>query len=127
MDVETAIALANTAAGSAATEAGRAAWQSLVTLARRVTGRPATAEAEPGEPGEPGEEDPAVLVGQIAGRARADADVAAQLCQWATDHRAALQLTRDESTVHNTISEGAKNTGTVIQARDIHGGISFGA
>jgi hypothetical protein len=123
MDVETALSLANTAAGSAATEAGRAAWQSLVTLARRITGRPATAEAEPEQPEEA---DPDALVGQIADHARADAVFAAELCQWATEHRAALQLTRDESTVRNTISHDAKITGPVIQARDIHGGISFG-
>jgi hypothetical protein len=124
MDVETAITLASTAAGSAATEAGRSAWESLVSLARRITGRPANPE-DPASPEET-EADRDALVGRIAEHARADDGFAAQLCQWAAEHRASLQLTRDESAVHNTISSGARVTGTVIQARDIHGGITIG-
>jgi hypothetical protein len=118
MDVETAITLASTAAGSAATEAGRAAWESLVSLARRVTGRPAPES-------EPEAEDPTVLVGRIADHARDDADFAAQLCQWAADHQASLHLTIDQGKVQNTISPGAQISGKVIQAGDIHGNITL--
>jgi hypothetical protein len=124
MDVETAIALANTAAGSAATEAGRAAWQSLATLARRITGRHASPQPGP-EPDPSPDDHPEAVVSRIADHARADADFAARLCEWAAEHRATLQLTRDESTVHNTIARGAQINGAVIQARDIHGGVSF--
>lgn len=121
MDVETAIALANTAAGSAATEAGRTAWESLISLARRVTGRPAATDAEP----DPETEDPTVLVGRIADHARDDADFAAQLCQWATEHQSALHLTINQGKVQNTIAPGAQISGKVIQAGDIHGNITL--
>lgn len=131
MDVEAAIALATTAAATAAsgaaTEAGRAAWESLVGLARRLTGRagPQPPESAQSAQSAGSAESAADLVARIAARARADREFAAALCQWADTHRAALTV--DQSTVHNEISGTATVQGPVIQARDIHGGISFGA
>lgn len=131
MDVEAAIALATTAAATAAsgaaTEAGRAAWDSLVGLARRLTGLSGRAGPQPPQPPEPAEpaEPAADLVARIAARARENREFAAALCQWADTHRAALTV--DQSTVHNEISGTATVQGPVIQARDVHGGISFGA
>lgn len=135
MDVEAALALAGTAAGGAAGEAGRAAWQSLVTLARRALGRaaPDTTAAEPDPatavlPAEPAstprQPDAGALLAAISDRARTDPEFAAALCQWAETHRPALAPQQD--TVTNTIADSATVHGHVIQARDVHGGINLG-
>ncbi len=129
MDVEAAIALALSATAiSTATEAGRAIWQSLATLGRRVTGRGSGGDAEPAAvPESPA--DRHALVGRIVERARADADFGDQLTRWAAEHQESLRLSIDQSrgTVHNTIAPEARIQGQVIQARDIHGNISFGS
>lgn len=140
MDVETAITLASSAAsaaaGGAATAAGENAWRSLVALARRAVGAPPAAPAAPGRGSEarpadalgPDAVDPAdgdavhVLNARIAERARADEEFAAELCRWAEEHRAAVEIDRSGE-VHNTVSGEARVDGPVIQARDIHGGI----
>ncbi|WP_326691216.1 MULTISPECIES: hypothetical protein [unclassified Streptomyces] len=139
MDVEAALALATTAAasaaGGAATAAGQSAWESLLSLARRVTGRGAVGEGGAagearGAAGEltsvdPGDADQVrVLTGRLADQARADEEFAALLRGWAERHAPALHAERSE--VHNTISGPAQVNGPVIQARDIHGGINPG-
>ncbi|MEO3752940.1 hypothetical protein [Streptomyces sp. B6B3] len=129
MDVETAIALVLSAtAVSTATEAGRAIWQSLATLGRWATGRGSGSDAEPAAVPESPEERQA-LVGHIVDQARGDEEFAGQLTRWATEHQESVRLTVDLSrgTVHNTIAPGARIQGQVIQARDIHGNISFGS
>ena len=139
MDLEAALTLATAAAGGAATAAGQSAWQSLLALARRATGREPAGQAagvEPAGTADPvGSVDPEdgeavrVLIGRIAERARADEDFAGELRHWAETHRAVIQLDRshrsDDSQVHNTVSGNAKIEGTVVQARDIHGGINL--
>lgn len=127
MDVDAALALttaaASAAAGGAATAAGESAWQSLLALTRRLTGR--GAEDGPPVAVDPGDEEAVrVLVGRLDERARTDDTFAAELCRWATTHRAGLHVDRSE--VHNTVAEGAQISGTVIQARDINGGINLG-
>ncbi|UGY94482.1 hypothetical protein [Streptomyces gobiensis] len=112
MDLEPAVALVSTVAGSAATAAGGAAWQSLVGLFRRATGRAGVGPVDPGD-----EAAVRVLAGQIIDRARSDAEFGARLRQWAEEHG---------GEVRNTISGDAKIEGPVIQARDIHGGINLG-
>jgi hypothetical protein len=138
MDVEAALALATTAAasaaGGAASAAGQSAWQSLLSLARRVTGRGAAVEdglagEEVGVGAElmavdPGDEDQVrVLTGRLADHARADEEFAGLLRAWAEQHAPVLQA--EHSEVHNTVSGSAQVKGTVIQARDIHGSINL--
>jgi hypothetical protein len=130
MGVEAAIALLSAAASSTATEAGRAAWESLVALGRRVTGRGGEAAPAVPESVDPRDDEAVrVLTGRLADRARADADVAAELCRWAETHRAALEVDQSDrrGDVHNEIAGNATIEGPVIQARDIHGGINFGS
>lgn len=127
MDVDTALALttaaASAAAGGAATAAGDSAWQSLIALTRRLTGR----GSEDGTPltVDPGDEESVrVLVTRLDERARADADFADELCRWAAAHRAALSVDRSE--VHNVVAGDARISGHLIQTRDVHGGINLG-
>lgn len=134
MTVDTALALVSAAAGGAATEAGRHAWESLAALARRVTGgaEPGNGDAGPADPGD--EEAVRVLTARLAEHARADAGFAAELCDWAAAHHAVLTQFQTQfqdevhgrGDVHNAVSEGATVSGTVVQARDISGGITFG-
>ena len=65
MNLDAALALISAAAGSAATEAGRRAWDSLLALSRRLLGR---GEAEDGAAGTPGEGAPS-RAGEPAGEA----------------------------------------------------------
>ncbi|AXK35630.1 hypothetical protein DVA86_26335 [Streptomyces armeniacus] len=117
MDTEAAAALVSVAARSVATSAGQSAWTSLVSLVRRTLGR----EAEPATPED--SEAVRVLEGRLVERAGADPEFARQLCEWAEAHR---ELLPDGGAVHNTIGGDACVHGPVIQARDIHGDISFG-
>lgn len=130
MELETALALAGTLGGTVAagtaTEAGRAAWESLVSLARRFLRRGAagqgdqTATAANDEP-----EDPTVLVGRIAGHARGDADFAARLCRWAEEHRTVIQIHHtNQAKTFNTIAPGSQ-VGKVVQAGDVYGDINL--
>ncbi|MEE1942165.1 hypothetical protein V1L54_22655 [Streptomyces sp. TRM 70361] len=150
MDVETALALAtaatSAAVGGAATEAGRRAWESLAALVRRATGRGAAdgagagagagddaADAAAGSAPDDAvlPADPEALTGRIIRLARTDEEFAARLCRWAATHgdgvRADVRLTgTDRSrTVHNTVSGGATVVGPVVQADEIHGGVTF--
>ncbi|MGP3978377.1 hypothetical protein ACTWQF_31095 [Streptomyces sp. 8N114] len=131
MDVEPALALATTAASAvangAASAAGQSAWESLLSLVRRVGGR--RPDGEPGE-GRLTAVDPAdseqvrVLTCWLGEQARADEEFAALLRGWAERHASVLRA--EHSEVHNTVSGSAQVTGAVIQARDIHGGINLG-
>ncbi|NSC21050.1 hypothetical protein FM076_07425 [Streptomyces albus subsp. chlorinus] len=131
MDVGAALTLATTAAsaaaGGAASAAGQSAWESLLSLVRRVGGL--RRDGEPGEGG-PTAVDPAderqvrVLTGWLAEQADRDEEFAALLRGWAERHAPALRAERSE--VNNTVSGSAQVSGPVIQARDIHGGIHLG-
>ncbi|WP_053170733.1 hypothetical protein [Streptomyces sp. SBT349] len=118
MTLEAALALVSTAAGGAATEAGRVAWDSLMSLTRRVVGR-----------GEPEAVDPAdatavrELTERISTRAAADEGFADDLRGWAEEHRAALTVT--QTRVENVIS-GQAQVQNVIQTGTIQGDIRFG-
>ncbi|WP_367125951.1 hypothetical protein [Streptomyces phytohabitans] len=119
MDTETAVALVSVAAGSVATAAGQSAWTSLTSLVRRALGR----TAEPATPEDA--EAVRVLEGRILQHAATDPEFARELHAWADTHRALLPET---GTVHHTvktITGDARIQGPVIQARDVHGGISF--
>ncbi|WP_369199541.1 hypothetical protein [Streptomyces sp. PU-14G] len=131
MDIDAALSLATTAAsvaaGSAAGAAGQSAWESLLSLVRRVGGR--RPDGVPDEDG-PAAVDPSdegqvrVLTGWLGEQARADEEFAALLRGWAERHAPVLRAERSE--VHNTVSGTAHVSGPVIQARDIHGGINLG-
>ncbi|MBO8188036.1 hypothetical protein [Streptomyces spirodelae] len=131
MDVDAALTLVSTAAtaaaGGAAGAAGQSAWESLLSLVRRVGGR--RPDSRPGA-GELTAVDPAdgeqvrVLTGWLGQQARADEEFAALLRGWAERHAPALRA--EHSEVHNTVSGDAQVHGPVVQARDIHGGITFG-
>ncbi|MDT0444939.1 hypothetical protein [Streptomyces johnsoniae] len=119
MNVEAAIALVSAAAGSAATEAGRHAWESLMSLTRRLTGR---ASPEPVDP----EDEAAVraLSGRIADRAGADEEFARELRAWAERHRGVIGVA--QTRVENTVS-GDAQVQNLIQTGTVHGDIRFGA
>ncbi|MGK5532920.1 hypothetical protein [Streptomyces sp. URMC 129] len=115
MDVTAAVALVSVAAGSVATEAGRHAWESLVALTRRLTGR---TDPDAGDEAAVRE-----LVARVDERASSDEEFAGELVRWAEAHRAALV---EQQQVQNTISGSATVHGPVIQTHTIHGGIHFG-
>jgi hypothetical protein len=101
----------------AAGQAGQQSWTALTALANRVLGRdPAeTAAIEAARTGTP---DPARLAGLLAGRAASDPGFAELLQKWLTDTQALLSAgngTRNQVT--------GQVSGTVIQARDVFGGI----
>ncbi|MDT0265075.1 hypothetical protein RM844_02100 [Streptomyces sp. DSM 44915] len=118
MDLQSALALVTAAASSVASEAGRHAWDSLVSLTRRVTG-----QAEPPDPAD--DESVRVLIGQIRGRAETDEEFAAQLRDWAATHQPALDARH--GTVHNEVSGDAQVNGPLIQAQTITGDLHFGS
>ncbi|MBC2877647.1 MULTISPECIES: hypothetical protein [Streptomyces] len=118
-----------TLAGGAAGAAGRQAWETLRSLV--VRRRPG------GEPEEDGEltalaEAPddaaraAELAEALALRARQDPAFAQALADWRRQAEALEGTTRTGSgNVHNSVSGGTQNT--VIQARDVSGGIRPGS
>jgi hypothetical protein len=123
MDVISAEALAaavGAAANSAASEAGRQAWESLLTLWRRFRGTQAVELVE--DPGDP--EQVQALTGRVIEEHRRNSAFASELTQWA--QRFSLTVENDRSSSHNTVSGNAQVNGTVIQARDISGPINFG-
>jgi hypothetical protein len=111
-------ALAQGAAG----QAGQQAWTVLAALAGRLLGRN-SAEARAIEDARIGSSpDPAHLAGVLAARAQADPAFAAAMEEWLTDTQALL------ATGHGTVNEvTGPVSGTVIQARDVFGGIRFGS
>ncbi|WP_326599601.1 hypothetical protein [Streptomyces sp. NBC_01803] len=115
MDVASAVALVSVAAGSAATEAGRQAWESLVALTRRLSGR---GDPDPGD--EAAVRELTVRVDEEAG---ADGEFASELVRWAEAHQGALVR---QTRVENVISGNATVHGPVIQTHTIHGGLHFG-
>ncbi len=119
MTVEAAIALVSAAAGSVATEAGRHAWESLLSLTRRLTGR---ASPEPVDPGDDGAV--RVLTGRIADRAATDEEFARELRAWAERHRGVIGVA--QTRVENVVSDHAQ-VQNVIQTGAVHGDIRFGA
>jgi Tfp pilus assembly protein PilV len=104
----------NAAMNSASQEAGKQTWQSLVALVRR-------ARREPDAVVEPVHADSltATLI-EAAGR---DPQFAADLCNWI---ESIARLAGSNDTVNNTVSNGARITGNVVQGRDFSGPITFG-
>lgn len=127
MDPLTAPALAAVLAkifDGAVNEVGRQTWTTLTGLVRRTFGdrdrsRPMRAVAElERQPADPARVEE--LAGALAAAAELDPDFAADLRQWLT---VAGQPAGD---VTNVVGGSAKIRGPVVQARDIHGSITFG-
>lgn len=127
MDPVTAPALAAVLSkifDGAVNEVGRQTWTTLTGLVRRTFGdrdrsRPMRAVAElEQQPADPARVEE--LAGALAAAAELDPDFAADLRQWLAE---AGQPAGD---VTNVIGGSAKIRGTVVQARDIHGSITFG-
>jgi hypothetical protein len=104
-------------------EVGRQAWTALTGLVRRAFGdkdrsRPMRAVAElerhPDDQAKVEE-----LAGALTAAADLDPDFAADLRQWLADAAPA------GGNVSNIIGGSAEIRGTVVQARDIHGSITF--
>jgi hypothetical protein len=108
------------AANSAANEAGRQAWESLLALWRRVRGSEALETVE--DPANP--EQVQVLTGEVTEEYRRNSAFASELTQWAQQF--SLTTESDHSASHNTIFGNARINGPVVQARDVSGPIAFG-
>ncbi|MEW2222636.1 hypothetical protein AB0939_25600 [Streptomyces sp. NPDC006990] len=103
MEAATALRLVGTAAASAACgaadAAGQSAWESLLSLVRRVGGRR----------GDPGEGQVGALTCWLDEQARDDEEFAALPCGWAARHAPALRAERSE--VRNTVAGSARVRG----------------
>ncbi|MEV1011120.1 hypothetical protein [Streptomyces sp. NPDC049881] len=123
MDIDAALTLVSAAAGSAATAAGQHAWDSLLSLVRRVAGRgPQPLDDGPVDPAD--ETRVRVLTGRIADLARTDEAFAEAFLGWAADHRQSLTAVTGDT--QNSVSGGAVVHGSVVQLRDVHGNVTFG-
>jgi hypothetical protein len=110
--VSTSLVLAGVkqALDSTAGEAGKEAWQGFVGLVRRAFNRP-DAVVEPAQAES--------LAAAVAGAARLDPALAAEVRGWL---ELAGRLGGQDSSTTNSMSGVARN---VVQARDIHGGITL--
>lgn len=117
--IPTLAAMLSALVGGAAGEAGKSAWNSLVTLVRRGLGHDQRTLEAVERPGETRPEDLARL---LAEHAAADESFHAALARWmAAEGRGALRPGGDvRNSVHGDVS------GVVVQAGDIHGSINFG-
>ncbi|WP_169317040.1 hypothetical protein [Actinacidiphila oryziradicis] len=114
------------AANSAAGEAGRQAWTSLVGTVRRAFGR-RTVPTSAGETALVTAADPSdaeSLRDLVLAWAGEDPELLRELVRWESEHRGVLE-SRDDS-VTNTISGNATIHGPVIQARDVSGTFNSG-
>jgi hypothetical protein len=109
----------------AAAEAGKSAWATLSTAARRLLGG-SSAEAldQVDQATDPSTVATAAVPAAelLISLAQRDAAFAEELSAW---HANAVTIIRDESTTNN-VSDGAQ-VKNLIQARDIHGPITFGS
>jgi hypothetical protein len=122
MDIVSTSALAGVVSqvlGGAAGEAGKQAWDNLVTLVRRLL--PGTSAETALATTAPGDGAAATRTSQaLVDAATADPAFAAALDGW---YRQAVTLVGGNVT--NIISGDARISGNVMQARDIHGPITF--
>lgn len=109
-------------AGSAGGAAGTQLWAALVDLIRRPFG-PGVRELEELEqaPGDRAAAD--ALVDVLRARASSDPQFARALSAW--DEERVRLMAQPGGAVSNTITGGRQ--GNVLQTREIHGGVSFGA
>jgi hypothetical protein len=105
-----------------ADKAGEDLWQSLTSFVRRLFGRNTTSVEAVKRLGErPGDPDAIRALAQaLVDDTSRDPQAAAQLRHWVT---AAQQSIAANESVTNTVSGEVR--GNVLQARDIHGNITF--
>ncbi|MFF2597975.1 hypothetical protein ACFVVB_02705 [Streptomyces californicus] len=112
------VALASGAGGAAGTQL----WAGLVALVSRSNGAGASELEELERAPENGTAAEA-LAGVLMTRADGDPQFARELHAWEAERE--RLLAGSEGSVNNTVSGGRQ--GNVLQAREIHGGVSFGA
>ena len=101
-------------------EAGKRAWAGLTSLMGRLFGRSASEAAKQVEIDAAAPETIRTLAEALAAEAESDPVATTALRDWMADTERALDQSGD---VTNTISGNVH--GPVVQARDIHGGITF--
>jgi len=101
-------------------EAGKRAWSGLTSVMGRLFGRSSSRAANEIETSAAAPETIQALAEALAAEAESDPVATAALRDWIADTERALDQSGD---VTNTISGNVH--GPVIQARDIHGGITF--
>ncbi|WP_213453511.1 hypothetical protein [Rhizomonospora bruguierae] len=126
MDPVTAGVLAATVvplASGAAGEAGKQAWNSLLTAFRRRFGRDAAASVENAiTAGETA--DAESVMGEVVRSAESDAEFAGWLQEWIRD---AAPLAQRHTAVRNVVAGQAEIGGGLVQAHTINGAVTFGA
>ncbi|HET9170090.1 MAG TPA: hypothetical protein VFN97_11665 [Actinospica sp.] len=110
------------AANSASQEAGKHVWEGLAALIRRARRRSAGVmkTVEPRETAQP--EEAAAVAAALVEEAGRDPRFEADLRAWI---ELAGELGGGNDAVTNTIGEGARVRGNVVQARDIGGSVTF--
>jgi hypothetical protein len=101
-------------------EAGKRAWDGLTSLVGRIFGRPSSQAVKQIEPAAPHPETIHELARALATEAESDPVATTALRDWMANTERALDQSGD---VTNTVSGTVH--GPVVQARDIHGGITF--
>ncbi|GGM69880.1 hypothetical protein GCM10010106_15120 [Thermopolyspora flexuosa] len=121
--VPTLAAILTALVGGAAGEAGKSAWESLAALVRRRFGRDrqaleAVARPDAVAPGE--------LASLLGERAAADPEFRAALERWLAEAGPVARRAAGDP-VNDTVNIVSGHVGgNVIQAREIHGSITFG-
>jgi hypothetical protein len=116
LSVPAVIAVISAVLAATASEAGKGLWDSLTRLVRRSFGNEsAPTRIIEGNPDADGVE---ALAHALTGRAASDPAFAEALRRWSS-----LVPTGD---VTNQIGDDAHIEGDVVQARDVHGSITFG-
>lgn len=102
--------------GSAAGEAGKQAWQALTSGVRQLLAKdsPAVQQLEHADP------QPDQLAASITDAAGDNPEFGEWLNRW---HAETITIVSGQDAVANTVSGHATN---VVQARDIHGPVTFG-
>lgn len=122
ISVSALVALLTKIFNSTSEKAGEQLWESLSSTVRRLFGRRSTSVEAVKRLGErPGDADSIHALAQaLVDDSSRDPQAAAQLRHWLV---AAEQTMGGGSTVTNTVSGDVR--GNVLQARDIHGNITF--
>jgi hypothetical protein len=122
ISVSTLVSLLSKIINSSTEKAGEQLWDSLGSMVRRLFGRQSTSVEAVKRLGErPGDADSIKALAQaLVDDSRRDPQAAAQLRHWLV---AAEQTLSADNRVINTVSGEVR--GNVLQARDIHGDITF--
>ncbi len=122
ISVSTLVSLLSKIFNSTTEKAGEQVWESLSSVVRRLFGRQSTSVEAVKRLGErPGDADSIHALAQaLVDDSSRNPQAAAQLRHWLIEAEQAMAA--DESVTNNTVSGGVRNS---LQARDVHGNISF--